>query len=75
MLSVADKLNPIKIWWGVGAWLGTQLKLPAFQAGTQPASQPDNQPGRQVASHPLSNPAASETVSQEANQLPTQYTL
>lgn len=64
VLSVADKLNPIKIWWGAGAYSsghswGCQL---AKQAHSQPVSQTTSQPGRQVASRPLSQPATSQTV-------------
>lgn len=60
MLSVADKLNPIKTWWGAGAWLGTQLGVPALQSGRKPASQPVNQTN-------------SQTSSQTNSQAPIQY--
>lgn len=68
VLSVADKLNPIKIWWGVGAWLGTQLGPPACQPGTQPASQPDNQTGRQECSQLLFQSASSQSNSHPARK-------
>lgn len=72
-----DKLNPIKIWWGAGAWHGTQLGLLACQPGTQPASQPDNQPGRQESSqlpHSVSQQPSKQSSSPETNQLPAKYT-
>ncbi|CAB1455533.1 unnamed protein product [Pleuronectes platessa] len=69
VLSVADKLNPIKIWWGVGARLGTQLGPPACQAGTQPARQSGKWPA------PSPSPPVKQSTSREANQLQcTQYT-
>lgn len=71
VLSVADKLNPITIWWGAGAWL--------WDAGcaNQAPSQPDNQVRRQKASRPLSQagrqkkPAAACSVHLQSNSLTT----
>lgn len=69
VLSVTDKLNPIKIWWGVGAWLGTQLGLPACQAGPEPASQPDKQPGSQASRQTPTQSRSSRSNSQPVRKV------
>lgn len=66
VLSVADKLNPIKIWRGAGAWLGTRLRLVSLPIRHR-ANQSASKPSRQARSQPPTQ-TASQTVNQPGNR-------